>query len=111
MLESLALIFATLVGPLLAVQAQKYLERWRAETERRKQIFKTLMATRASRLAPVHIESLNLIDIEFPAARSRFKRVRSAWKAYLTHLGESAPDAPAQPVFFAKREELFTDLL
>jgi hypothetical protein len=112
MFTDIALISSTLLGPVLAVQVQKYLERWREESERRKRIFKTLMATRAARLAPAHIEALNLIDIEFPATHKPFKKVRSAWKAYLSHLREPLPDdQQVKPVYFAKREELFTDLL
>ena len=106
-----ALISATLLGPVLAVQVQKYLERWRQESERRNRIFKTLMSTRATRLAASHIEALNLINIEFGTTKPRFKRVRSAWKAYFTHLGETVPTDTQQPVFFAKRDELFTDML
>jgi len=91
---------------------QKYLERWRDEHDRRNQIFKTLMATRAARLAPNHIEALNMINIEFPANHRRYKKVRSAWKAYFTHLGEKNPDdVQLQAVHFAKRNDLFTDLL
>lgn len=111
MTATLALIFATLLGPIFAIQVQKYLERWREESERRKRIFKTLMSTRAARLAPAHIEALNMIAIEFPVGHKAFKKVRSAWKAYFTHLNETVPDTALQPVFFAKREELFTDLL
>ncbi len=107
-----AVVCATLLGPVLAVQLQKYLERWREESERRHRVFKTLMATRAARLSPAHVEALNLIDLEFPGSRKHFKRVRSAWKAYFAHLDEKNPqDAQLQAVFFAKRNELFTDLL
>ena len=111
MLSSLAIICATLLGPVFAVQVQKYLERGREESERRNRIFKILMSTRATRLAPAHIEALNLIDIEFPATHKSFRRVRSAWKAYRTHLNEPLPDVAQQPVFLARRDDLFIDLL
>jgi hypothetical protein len=112
MVDLAVIAAATVLGPVLAVQVQKYLERWREENERRHSIFKVLMATRASRLAANHIEALNLIDIEFPATRKRFKKVRSAWKAYFSHLNEKPPnDMQIHPVFFAKRTELFTDML
>jgi hypothetical protein len=52
MVSDIAVIVATLLGPVLAVQVQKYLERWRDEAERRKNVFKTLMATRLARLSP-----------------------------------------------------------
>ena len=51
------LVLATLLGPVLAVQAQKFVERWREANERRHGVFKTLMATRAARLSPDHIRS------------------------------------------------------
>jgi hypothetical protein len=110
--SAVAIIAATLLGPVAAVQVQKYLERWRDESERRKKVFKTLMATRAARLSVAHVEALNLIDLEFPATRKQFKRVRSAWKAYLTHLGETPPQEPqVSAVFYAKREDMFQDML
>lgn len=112
MLTDIAVICATLLGPVLAVQVQKYLEGWRAEKERRTRVFKTLMATRAARLSAAHVEALNLIDLEFPSDKKQFKRVRSAWKAYHTHLGENVPEeAQVQAVFFSKRQDLFEDML
>jgi hypothetical protein len=110
-LTDLAIVCATVIGPILAVQVQKYLERWREDSSRRTRIFKTLMATRAARLAPNHVEALNMINVEFSASDRRFKKVRSAWKAYFTHLGEPFPDEVQQPVYLAKRNDLFTDLL
>jgi len=51
-MADLAIVFATLLGPVLAVQAQKWLEKTRAINERRNFIFRVLMATRATRLVP-----------------------------------------------------------
>ena len=48
----IAIVVATLLGPVLAVQAQKWLERGREITQRRAWIFRTLMATRATNLSP-----------------------------------------------------------
>ncbi|HEV2582558.1 MAG TPA: DUF6680 family protein [Ktedonobacteraceae bacterium] len=110
MVSTIAIVAATLLGPVFAVQVQKYLERWRDQAERRKRVFKILMATRASRLSLQHIEALNLIDLEFPASR-KFKRLRSAWKAYLANLNEKEPEPPADAVFYAKRWDLFIDML
>jgi hypothetical protein len=116
---TVAIILATLGGPVFAVQVQKYLERRRASHERRLAIFRALMSTRAARLSGPHVEALNMIDVEFYEARRRFfpenkpfRRVRSAWNAYLDHLRAPMPtDKSQEPVFFAKREDLFTDLL
>lgn len=77
------------------------------------------MSTRAARLSAPHVEALNMIDVEFYERRHRFwrenrpfRRVRSAWNAYLDHLRSPQPaDKSQEPVFYAKRDELFTDLL
>ncbi len=68
------------------------------------------MSTRASTLSLSHIEALNLIDLEF--APSKFKRVRSAWKAYRNHLNEKEPEgSDLRAVFYSKRSDLFVDML
>ena len=79
-----ALIIATFLGPVGAVQAQQWLERWRDDRNRRLQVFKTLMATRGAVLSPAHVQALNSIDLEYLG--DEFKAVRSAWKLYLDHL-------------------------
>jgi len=60
-----AIVFATLVGPVLAVQAQAFLERRRGLRARRTQLFYTLMRTRASGFVPDHVNAINAIPIEF----------------------------------------------
>jgi hypothetical protein len=76
-------IIAILLGPVLAIQIQKYLGRQREEKDRRLRVFKTLMVTRGSVLSPAHVEALNSIDIEFSAKNGDDKNARDAWKAYL----------------------------
>ncbi len=114
-----ALIVATLGGPILAVQAQKFLERRREKAARRLNVFRTVMATRGARLSAHHIEALNLIDVEFytPDRRflrqnPKFRRVRSAWKSYYDHLASPYPkDKAEEAVYLNQRSELFTDLV
>jgi hypothetical protein len=102
----LAIVFATLAGPVLAVQAQKWVERGREKHNRRIAIFRTLMATRANSLSPAHVEALNAIPIEFYGGR--FKEVVEAWKAYLDYLSQKGIE-PA--VWSQKRYDLFIELL
>lgn len=104
----IAIIFATLLGPVLAVQAQKWLERGRDIKERRLAIFRTLMATRAATLSPVHVEALNAVPVEFYGTSAKLNKINDAWKLYLDqHDDRLAPnDAWAQ-----KRVDLFLDLL
>jgi hypothetical protein len=116
---TISLISATLFSPLIAVQVQKVLEHRRDRKERRLRIFRVLFTTRATRLAPQHVEALNLIDVEFYERQrdwfrenKSFRKVRSAWRAYLDHLGNSCPEEKQQQaVFLERREDLFIDLL
>jgi hypothetical protein len=81
---------STLVGPLLAVQAQKYLERWREKENRRLTIFRVLMSTRPANLSAAHVEAINAIPLEF----YRKKAVMDAWLEYFTHLRQSDRFSP-----------------
>ncbi len=82
----LAIVASTLLGPILAVQAQSWVERRRAGDQRRVAIFRALMATRRSILSPVHVEALNVVPIEFYDRKKGFLEVVNAWKAYIDHL-------------------------
>ena len=73
-----AIVFATIVGPVLAVQAQKWLERSRAIRDRRMRIFRVLMSTRAARLSANHVEALNAISIEFYGSKGRLRAIVEA---------------------------------
>ncbi|WP_370447772.1 DUF6680 family protein [Roseomonas gilardii] len=90
--------------------SKKWLEKRREVQGRRIAIFRTLMATRAARLAPAHVEALNAIPLEFYGAAPELKAVVDAFKSYLAHLGASE-DVMANPVWTPKGNELFFDLL
>ena len=112
------MIGAILVGPILAVQVQKYIEMLREKRGRRLQIFHTLMATRADRTSLSHVEALNRIDLEFhaPAFRQPFyqaagaRSVGEAWKLYRDHLNTRYDEHELQ-AWGRRGNELFTDLL
>jgi hypothetical protein len=59
------LILATIAGPILAVQAHKWVERLREGRNRKLRLFERLMATRAARLSAEHVQALNMIDLVF----------------------------------------------
>ena len=82
-------IIAILVAPLLAIQVQKIIESIKETRARKMQIFKALMATRATPLSPIHVEALNMIDIEF----YKNKKVVEAWKL----LNDSFSSYPTDP--------------
>jgi len=117
------IVVATLAGPVLAVQAQKWVERARENRERRSRLFYTLMGTRAARVSPEHVRALNMIDLEFYGRQFfgfRFqmpseKAVINAWRIYQDHLNQPPNDRgdPPQgwPAWTARGDELFTELL
>ncbi len=53
------MIFAVIVGPILAIQIQKYIEGVKEAKERKISVFKDLLATRASTLAYKHVVALS----------------------------------------------------
>jgi hypothetical protein len=117
------LAFAALTGPVLAVQAQKWVERWRERAGRKQLVFQTLMSTRAlsSRLTIEHANALNMIDLVFYGHRLARKArptktelaVTSAWKTYRTHLNSTYPkdDATAGGTWTGTSDTLFANLL
>lgn len=102
------MILAVLSGPILAVAATRWLDVQREIRDRKLRIFKTLMATRASTLAPTHVEALNMIDLEFHGKGRKNKAVISAWKNYLDHLNTNTME-PQQ--WGHKRVDLLVELL
>ncbi|MEG2802921.1 DUF6680 family protein [Stenotrophomonas sp.] len=108
------IVAATLLGPILAVQAQKYLERRTAAHGRKKVLFEMLMATRGSRLAQEHVRGLNMIEVTFYGESEKRRKigerdVLAAWREYLDFLSERNEMTPE--VASARRDELFVNLL
>lgn len=106
-------IIALILGPILAIQVQKFIEKRSEKRIRKMHIFSSLMATRATPLAPLHVEALNRIDIDF----YEDKKVKEAWKALLDNF-EHYPTDPKAVNFSIqlaastdKSKELLTDLL
>lgn len=110
-----ATVLATVVGPILAVQAQKAIERAQERNRRKSWVFHQLMATRVSRLSPDHVQALNMIDLAFYGRRDFGKHratrteiaVTDAWHEYLDHLSTKTEDG----TWAARSDELFTNLL
>ena len=86
-------ITAILLGPIIAIRITRYLEKGRDDYARKERIFKTLMATRATRLSGDHVQALNMIDIEFYEKKKwkrngRNRAVVEAWMEYHDWLGQ-----------------------
>ena len=76
-------ILAIILGPILAVQVQKYIENKKETRNKKMQIFKALMATRATPLYPAHVEALNMIDIEFYNDKNVVENIKGSTPLYL----------------------------
>jgi hypothetical protein len=87
-LYDLLMLVAVLVAPFLAVFIQRHLDIQREKRGRKMWVYRTLMSTRASRVAPEHVQALNMIDLEFTASSEGETALRTIWKEYLNHLGE-----------------------
>ena len=113
MVEILTII-AIILGPIFAVQIERFLARRRDEKERRLRVFKTLMVTRGAVLSPAHVEALNSIDIEFNSNDQKDERVRNSWKAYLDQLAHYPKDKATeddQKRWKERTDELLVELL
>lgn len=117
-LASISIIVATLLGPILAVQAQKAVERARDRHNRKSWVFHNLMATRASRISADHVQALNMIDLVFYGRRVLGSHRRSkaetavldAWHEYLDHLNTKY-EKENFSLWVTKGDELFVNLL
>jgi hypothetical protein len=102
------MILAVLLGPIIAVQLTRYLDNIKEVRERKLNIFKTLMATRAYTISWDHVMTLNRIDLEFNKKNKKEKAVIEAWKAYLDLLGDKNITGEQ---WIVKRIDLLVELL
>ena len=107
---ALATIIAILLGPILALWIQRISERKRNRHMRKLFVFKELMATRATRTNPRHVDALNAIEVEFSEGSKGDTNVLTAWRFYLDHLGTTVSDEQL-PRWTDKSDDLLTDLL
>lgn len=105
-ITDLAIIIATLAGPILAIQTQKFIERIESKRNIQIGLFKTLMATRLERVSQTHVNALNMIPIEFYG--NKYKIINDAWKSYIAHLGQKTDN---QEAWNQRCDDLFTTLI
>ncbi len=107
---SIITVVAILLGPIVALELQRRLDKGRDARSRKLWVFKTLMSFRATALSPQFVQALNLIDVEFDSKNEKEKAVLNAWKVLLDHFGELAkPKLP--PNADEKTATLTTNLL
>lgn len=103
------MIVAIFSGPFAAVLVTEWMRRSHESRDRKVELFRDLMSTRAATLAPSHVEALNLIDIEFDSKNKSEKAVLEAWKLYHSHLGDRSYED--NEAWRKRTDHLFVDLL
>lgn len=107
-------VVATLAGPILAVQTQKWIDRAGERGRRRQWIFNSLMANRATRLNDDYIRALNQIDLEFYPRWFRSGtdvKVIDAWRTLRGVLANGPPDDNQDVALANNWSERVTDRL
>lgn len=103
-------LVAITLGPISAVQIDKFIERRKNKRSGKLWIFKTLMATRGTVLSVSHVEALNRIDLEF-SDNNKFQKVLSCWKEYFDNLSQQKVESQELVVWNANNEQFLVNLL
>lgn len=104
-------LLAIIAGPVLAVQAQKWIERHREDQNRKLWLFRELMATRGTRLSPRHVDALNLVELEYSPNKPKQRPVHEAWRSYFDVLNTAPPDAGNPQPHYQRRDDALVELL
>jgi hypothetical protein len=120
-LSDALIIISTLLGPILAVQAQKAIERLAEARANKNKIFYTLMGTRLARASSEHIQALNSIPLVFGSKRffgflqpSRSEReIIEAWDSYLDILNTNVQGVSEATIanWARSRDDEFNNIL
>jgi hypothetical protein len=83
-------VAAIVLGPILALFAQRALDWLREKREHRVQLYLTVMSMRAFWLHPDSLRAHNAIDVVFGGRKDQ--AIRDAWGALLRHANSPRPD-------------------
>src|SRR4030066_526117 len=105
-MTTVVMVAAIILGPILAVQVQKIIERSTRNRDEKRKVFMTLLTTRGRTLLPEHVQALNMIDLIFsekgrfdwlfPGKRKKDQTVVEAWALYRDHLHNGTEPAKRQ---------------
>ena len=107
-ITDIIIIIAIIAGPILAVQVTEKLRKLKDIRVRKIHIFRSLMSTRSATLAALHIEALNLVELEFQSNKAQDKKVIGAWRLYVDHLSDRDYPKESWPT---RKAELLVDML
>lgn len=111
-MTDVAIVFATLVGPILAVWAAEWRQQRKAQVERKEWVFRTLMSTRGAKLRPEHVAAINHIEFAFPhESCPAIDDARALYRRHLRSPDSVAEDAAVRKAWNGKANDLFAELL
>ena len=88
-ITDIIMVIAIFAGPIIAVRITEKMRLSKDSRDRKVHIFRNLMATRSAPLAAMHIEALNLVELEFQAAPHPSTSIVAAARLYMDHLRDS----------------------
>lgn len=107
-ITDIIMVIAIFAGPIIAVRITEKLRLSKDSRNRKVHIFRNLMATRSAPLAAMHIEALNLVELEFQAVPHPSAFVVAAARLYMDHLRDSQYP---KDMWGSRKSELLVDLL
>jgi hypothetical protein len=111
-MTDLAIVFATLIGPILAVWASEWRAQQKGAKDRKEWVFRTLMSTRGAKLRQEHVAAINHIEFAFPRQSCpTIDDARSMYRKHLKHPDSIAEDFALRAAWANKANDLFADLL
>jgi hypothetical protein len=99
----IAVVVATLFGPVLAVLVTRIIDQKRDRRQRQLDVFRALMRSRRAALSAEYVSAFNTVEVEFAGV----KAVENAQRDLLRHLGVQ----PQPPEWFDAFRRLQTRLL
>lgn len=81
-LEGWLTIAAIILGPVLAFGIQHWRDQLREERNRKRKVFHQLLLTLKVPMAPVHVDAINSVPLEFYSHQETIR----AWRLYTSHL-------------------------
>ncbi len=102
--DTLAIVAATGLGPILAVLITFWRDNRSSLKTRRLWVFRTLMATRRVGISADHVNALNLVEVDFYGCAV----VQRQWQVYKDFLFTEAPENDA---WRERKERLLANLL
>ena len=106
-LEGWLTITAIILGPVLAFGIQHWRDQLREDRNRKRKVFHQLLLTLKVPMAPVHVDAINSVPLEF---YSHPETIR-AWRLYTSHLNNRNMLKNNAQSWGEKKFELLIDLV